>query len=120
MSLQAYQKTLQTTETNSNTEYRLFAQITAELMGSKDLAHHDTRLARALHRNKELWGTLMTDCASSDNCLSEKLRAQIISVALWVHRHSSEVLRQNAAVEPLIDINRTIMEGLMTEPNGGG
>ena len=113
MSLGAYQKTLQTTETTRNTEYRLFAQITSELMAAKDLARTDSRVAIALHRNKELWGTLMTDCASNDNGLPETLRAQVMSVAIWVNRHSSNVLRENAPIEPLISINRTIMEGLL-------
>jgi len=113
MSLQAYQKTLQTTETTRNTEYRLFAQITSELMEAKDLARTDGRVATALHRNKELWGILMTDCAADENGLPEALRAQVMSVAIWVNRHSSSVLRENAAIDPLITVNRTIMEGLL-------
>jgi flagellar protein FlaF len=31
---------------------------------------------------------------------------------MWVARYSGEVLREGADVEPLIDINRTMMEGL--------
>jgi flagellar protein FlaF len=42
------------------------------------------------------------------------LRAQIISLALWVSKYSSDVLRNGAAIDPLIDINRTMMEGLAT------
>ena len=55
----------------------------------------------------------MTDCASTGNGLPEALRAQVMSVAIWVTRHSSNVLRENASIEPLIDVNRTIMEGLL-------
>jgi flagellar protein FlaF len=40
------------------------------------------------------------------------LRGQIISLAMWVARYSSEVLREGADLEPLIDVNRTMMEGL--------
>lgn len=40
------------------------------------------------------------------------LRGQIISLALWVSRYSSQVLREGADIDPLIDINRTMMEGL--------
>jgi flagellar biosynthesis activator protein FlaF len=36
----------------------------------------------------------------------------LISLALWVARYSGEVLRAGADIEPLIDINRTMMEGL--------
>jgi len=31
-----------------------------------------------------------------------------------VAKYSSSVLRENADIEPLIDINRTMMEGLAT------
>jgi flagellar protein FlaF len=40
------------------------------------------------------------------------LRASIISLSLWVGRHSSAVMRKEEDFEPLIDINRTIMQGL--------
>jgi flagellar biosynthesis activator protein FlaF len=40
------------------------------------------------------------------------LRAQIISLAIWVSKYSSDVLRDGAELDPLIDINRTMMEGL--------
>ena len=35
MSLNAYQRTLKTTESPRNTEYRLFAEITRDLMEAK-------------------------------------------------------------------------------------
>ena len=53
-----------------------------------------------------------SDCAAPENQLPITLRGQIISLAMWVARYSSEVLREGADVEPLIDINRTMMEGL--------
>ena len=40
------------------------------------------------------------------------LRAQIISLGLWVSRHASEVARGDADIDALIDVNRSIMEGL--------
>jgi flagellar biosynthesis activator protein FlaF len=47
-----------------------------------------------------------------ENQLPLALRGQIISLAMWVARYSSEVLRDGADIDPLIDINRTMMEGL--------
>ena len=40
-----------------------------------------------------------------------------MSLNLWVMRHSSAVMRGEEKFEPLIDVNRTIMQGLrpMTE-----
>jgi flagellar protein FlaF len=42
-----------------------------------------------------------------------ELRGQIISLAMFVARYSSQVLREGVEIEPLIDINRTMMEGLL-------
>ncbi len=81
-------------------------------MDVKDLARIDRSLVDAVHWNRRLWDTLMTDCASPDNQLPEALSAQIISVAIWVQRYSSDVVRKGASMEPLITVNRTIMEGL--------
>ena len=69
-------------------------------------------VAEALDANKRLWNILSADCSTPDNKLPPSLRAQIISLALWVSRYSSEVLRDGAEIDPLIDINRTMMEGL--------
>jgi flagellar protein FlaF len=55
---------------------------------------------------------LAADCAAEGNSLPQALRAQIISLSLFVDRHSSAVLRQGAAIDVLVDINRSIMQGL--------
>jgi flagellar protein FlaF len=112
MPVKAYQKTQQAFSNPRDTEYRLFAQITSGLIDSKDLPRHDERVIAAVSRNRELWTTLASDCSSDGNQLPTSLRAQIISLSLWVNRYSSEVMRKRADMRPLIDINRTIMEGL--------
>lgn len=112
MSLQAYQKTQRAFSNPREIEYKLFAQITASLIEAKDFSRTDQRLISALSRNRELWSALASDCSSEGNAHAAPLRAQIISLSLWVNRYTSEVMRQKASVLPLIDINRTIMEGL--------
>src|SRR6185312_12397057 len=94
-------------------EYRAFGQVTAGLVRIKESAPATkTVIAEALDANRRLWNVLSADCSTPENQLPPPLRAQIISLALWVSRYSSEVLREGAAVDPLIDINRTMMEGL--------
>jgi flagellar protein FlaF len=65
-----------------------------------------------------MWATFSNDCASPDNKLPDKLRAQIISIGLWVSRYSSQVMRNGASVSALIDVNRSIMQGLEQKPAG--
>ena len=68
--------------------------------------------AEALATNRRLWSVLAADCAADGNSLPQSLRAQIISLSLFVDRHSSAVMRQGAAIDVLVDINRSIMQGL--------
>lgn len=112
MSLGAYQKTQKITESPREAEYRLFGQVTHALKSIQNVDRNDSRVIDALDWNRRMWTVLASDCSSDENALADKLRAQIISLSIWVSKHSSEVMRGKADVEPLIDINTTIMEGL--------
>ena len=97
--------------------YRLFGEVTRALMAAAEADDTDfqTRI-NALDWNRRLWSTLAGDCARPDNQLPELLRARIISLSLWVSRHSSQVMRREEAFEPLIDVNRMIMQGHSRQP----
>lgn len=94
-------------------EYRAFARATRALMAAGEAGHADLKgMIEALHLNRALWGALANDCASAENRLPEETRARIIALSRWVSRHSSDVMRKRESLEPLIDINRIIMDGL--------
>lgn len=112
MSLQAYQKTQARTENSRDTEFRLFAQVTRALQEAEGEPRGSAKLVEAVDWNRRLWSALATDCSDANNRLPAAVRAQIISLSLWVSRYSSQVIRNRATVEPLVDINRTIMQGL--------
>jgi len=112
MSLQAYRRVQQVAESPRQTEYRLFAQVTGALIRAKETQASGGALMEALDWNRRLWSTLSTDCSSADNQLPKELRAQIISLALWVNRYTSEVMRAKGDIDALIDVNKAIMEGL--------
>jgi len=112
MSIKAYQRAATQADSARELEYRAFGQVTAGLMKAKEGVATPTEMAEALDANRRLWNLLSADCSVPGNALPLTLRGQIISLALWVGRYSSTVLRENADIEPLIDINRTMMEGL--------
>jgi flagellar protein FlaF len=113
MSIQAYQNAVKKTESPRQTEYRAFAQATRGLIDAASLPADEVgRRAEALATNRRLWSLLAADCAAGGNQLPQALRAQIISLSIFVDRHSSAVLRQGAPLEILIEINRSIMQGL--------
>lgn len=113
MSLQAYKTAATRAESPREMEYRLFGQVTRALMHAATVDASDiaTRID-ALDWNRRLWSTLATDCADPDNGMDKGLRAQIISISLFVSRHSSIIMRGEDDFEALIDINRMVMQGL--------
>ena len=113
MSLQAYKSAAQRAEDPRQLEYRLFGQVTRALMEAAEapVEDHTTRID-ALDWNRRLWNALASDCASDANALPDQLRAHIISLSLWVNRHSSAIMRREEEFSDLIEVNRMVMQGL--------
>jgi len=113
MSLRAYQQATARAESPREAEYRLFGQVTRALMAAAELDPSDLKgRVDALDWNRRVWTALGSDCADSDNQLPESLRAGIISLSIWVSKHTSAVIRREEDIEPLIEVNRMIMQGL--------
>lgn len=120
MSLKAYQKAAIQAEAPRDTEYRVFARVThalLEIAGQANPSPAD--LVGALDLNRRLWSTLALDCSDPGNQLPEALRAQIISLSIWVSKHSSLVATREGSIRDLIELNRTIMQGLAPGAGGG-
>ena len=116
MSLQAYQQAATRAESPRDLEYRLFAQVTRALMEAALLDRSEiSRRADALDWNRRVWSTLGMECNRPDNLLPAQLRASIISLSIWVGRHTTLVIRNKEEIEPLIEINRMIMQGLSSQ-----
>ena len=112
MTLTAYQKTQVVTEEPRATEYRLIGQVTGALIDAKMTGAAGGPLAEAIDWNRRLWRTLAADCMDDRNALTQDVRAKIVSLSLWVSKYSKQVTRNGASLQPLIEINRTIMQGL--------
>ena len=118
MSLRAYQQAAHRSETPRDTEYRLFAQVTRALMDLKTKPREDLAgWIDVLHWNRRMWAALADDCSHPGNALPWSVRAQIISLSLFVHRHSSHVMRREGDIDTLIELNRTMMQGLSGRPD---
>ena len=112
MTLKNYQNVQRVVEDPRTTEYRLFGQVTGALIDAKTAKAQGAPLVEAVDWNKRLWRTLAADCMDDRNTLSEDVRAKIVSLSLWVSKYSRRVTREKASLDPLIEINRTIMQGL--------
>ncbi len=114
MSLKAYKATQAATEDPRLTEYRLFGQVTGALLNAKQSNATGVPLVEAVDWNRRMWRTLAADCMDDRNKLTQEVRAKIISLSLWVAKYSRSVTRNKAPLDPLIEINRNIMQGLQT------
>ena len=110
MSVAAYQKANQSTETPKQTEYRAFAIFTRALEEAEEKGL--VAVVKAVADNRQLWLTLQIDLASEENKLPLELKAQLLSIAIWVDKYSVSAMKGEADLEPLISVNKQIMDGL--------
>ena len=115
MSVAAYQQANRNSENPRQTEYRAFAIFTRALEEAE--AEGSIAVVKAVADNRQLWLTLQIDLASSENKLPKELKAQLISIAIWVDRYSNAAMKGEASLDPLISVNKQIMEGLKGAPN---
>lgn len=109
----AVYKTVQNkTDDPRDVEYRLLAQVTADLMRVRDNPQDfQTRIKTAMW-NRDIWSALRVDLAHEDNQLPKQLRASLISISIWVDKETMRVMDGNGDIDALIDVNRNIMAGL--------
>ena len=114
MSVRQYQSIQTRTDTPRQTEYRLLADITRRLLSIDNLK--TPRSVEAVCDNMMAWNTFSADLMMPDNKLPDSLKAQLISISLWVERHSRKVLDGSAKIGALIEVNRAVMAGLAQQP----
>ena len=102
--------------TDRGTEYAAFLRITRRLKSAAEQgAAGFPELARVLHDNRRLWTILAIDLAGEGNKLPRDLRARLIYLAEFTFAHSDKVLARQAGVGPLIEVNASVMRGLVGE-----
>lgn len=123
MSLSAYRKTIAATEAPRAMERRILSEINAALLVHQE--HYDTAgttaekmailagsLRPALARNLKLWTALRMDLLSPGNQLPQDMRANLISLSLFVERQVTAVMGGRGSVRALTEVNAAIIAGL--------
>jgi flagellar biosynthesis activator protein FlaF len=110
MSVKRYQHVQETSDDPRAVEHRALSRVTGMLVTGADQG--GAALAEACHMNRMLWTIFQTDLALPENGLPDTLKAQLISLSMWVQRYTAKVLFENASIDPLVSVNRSIMEGL--------
>ncbi len=78
------------------------------------------RLARnaAIGINHEIWSHMFRDLNSPDNRLPQILKKDCLALARWSLDYSTRALLQGLPLEPMIDVNEQVAEGLSATPAG--
>lgn len=69
--------------------------------------------ATALHATRQVWNILIEDLGRADNGLPQQLRADLISIGLWVLREAEAIRSgRSSNFAGIIDVTETIRKGL--------
>ena len=93
-------------------ELKIFSDITGRLsrFDPKRLGQASD-FYQAVYENAQLWNILYIDLIQSENQLEESLKANLISLAIFVTTHTPKVLSGDEGHQVLVDINRNIIDG---------
>ena len=68
----------------------------------------------ALHKTHMLWGILVRDLSHAGNRLPPQLRQQLLGIGVWAMSYSVAAMASDASLQPLIEVNRNLADGLRT------
>jgi flagellar biosynthesis activator protein FlaF len=94
-------------------EFELFERAILLMKTAEGKPPQSAEMVDAIVYVQRLWTFLIKDLGHPDNGLPDQLKGQLISIGLWVMRETNRVIRgEQKSLEPLIDINAMIQEGL--------
>lgn len=66
----------------------------------------------ALNKTHQLWSLLVRDLAGNANKLPSDLKTQLVDIGFWAMGYCVAAMGSDVSVQPLIDVNQNILEGL--------
>lgn len=90
------------------TEILAFGLCNARLKACRDAGSR----IDALNKTHQLWSLLVRDLASNANRLPESLKKQLVDLGFWAMGYSVAAMGRNLALQPLIEVNQNILDGL--------
>jgi flagellar protein FlaF len=110
-----YAEVLDETPQSSRQRERQAIEQSISLLQAADKAGAQSREAvEALVFARKLWSVLIEDLASNENDLPQKLRADIISIGLWIIREAEQIrLEKSDNFKGIVEVSESIRDGLM-------
>ncbi len=115
MSIGDRRKHLHNANVSGSTEAKALMEAARRLNDARENVAQDVEAYRtALRLNWRLWTIIQCDVASAENALPDELKANIVSLSIFVDRQTLDALSEPAASKlgTLIDINRNVAAGL--------
>lgn len=110
--IEAYKKTEQVIASPRDSEAKVILAVNKGLERFAEEGPQSPSLKDYLLKNQRLWVAVRQDTASEGNSLPAALRAQLVSLSIWVEKHTIEVLKGAADVRDLIEVNNSLIGGL--------
>jgi flagellar protein FlaF len=94
-------------------ERQLLTRSIDLLTAAAAVGSNSSEAIEALHFTNRVWTTLVEDLASSDNALPKELRANLISIGLWVLRETEDIRQgRTGNFEGVIEVSQIIRDGI--------
>jgi flagellar protein FlaF len=94
-------------------ERQLLTRSIDLLTEAREKGVRSVQALEAIHFMNRVWTSFMQDLGSSENELPKELRANLISIGLWLLREGEAIRQGNSAnFEGLIEVSQIIRDGI--------
>ena len=99
-------------------EAMAFTKAALMLEDAKKQTANIAEFSKALRFNHLLWTIIQADLTDPENQLPPEIKANVMSLSIFVDKQTTKALRSSAAndLDVLININRNLAAGLRTSP----
>ncbi|MCA7120315.1 MAG: flagellar biosynthesis regulator FlaF [Acidibrevibacterium sp.] len=111
--LAQYETARRFTATPQDNEILIFSNANAMLANAKT-ADAKTRIS-ALFHNQRLWSAIVKDLALETNQLPAELKQNLTDLGIWAMQYSTRAMGEDLSLDPLIAVNRDMIEGLQAQ-----
>ncbi|WP_206455296.1 flagellar biosynthesis regulator FlaF [Aurantimonas marina] len=110
----SYAEVAQDVEVDARDRERQALDHSIALLKSAEASGPRSRDAiEAIYTTRSLWAILVEDLASAENGLPEALRAELISIGLWIMREAEDIrIGKSQNFKGIIEITTLIRNGL--------
>ncbi|WP_181704749.1 flagellar biosynthesis regulator FlaF [Chthonobacter rhizosphaerae] len=94
-------------------ERKAFEFVIGELRSARDRGPNSIEAVNAIYQMRRLWAILIEDLATPENGFQPALRADLISIGLFMLNHAERIRQgESSDFDVLIDLNQIIAKGL--------